>query len=147
MIENILDIDLLSQYLIISNTPYFLFKKFSNDDSVMHLESNFSTKELSKIFDEYTKKEKTGENMVIIYAIITALSFKPYSEVEGIFKEIDKKNIKWLNYFKDIFFSKSVSENILKHKYKYKNGQLYQNKSINSNGRHIINNKPSIKTI
>lgn len=114
MLKNILNIENLAQYLILSNTPFYLYRKFSRDDSIQKLSDQLTSKQLIKKFNEFSKKDKKSfENLVIIYSLIVALSLKPYNEVIDFFKGLTSFKIKWVDYLKDIYFSRISSENLI----------------------------------
>lgn len=111
MIKNELNIDILTEFLILANTPFYLFRKFSAEESVNIIAKKFSTDELIDEFLEYEKiKKKEVIHYIILYALVSSLGLKPYKEVYSFFKDLDKYKIKWLDYFKNIFFSNRIPE-------------------------------------
>jgi hypothetical protein len=145
MIEK-LNIDNLAQILILSNTPYYLFKKFSNDESVKSLAFDNSSEKLINFFYAYIKRNiKKTEELVVLYSIIVALSFKTKREVSEFFNQLDKLNIKWGNYFKNIYLSRLIPESISSFDLQYK----MPSKSLNYKSFSIDNTtktKQEIKT-
>ena len=131
--------EILTQHLILSNTPFYLYKKFSNDESVKALSEKNSTKKLIKYLNKFMEIEITEiEQFVIIYALIFALSYKPKHEVLSFFSKIDKMNIKWNKYIKEIYFSKIIPESFASIDLNYQlklskanTNSLAENKTIN----------------
>ncbi|MEW6379009.1 MAG: hypothetical protein AB1611_05315 [bacterium] len=74
------------------------------------------------------------ENVSGSESIIIALMFKPKSEVNDFFRDIDSLQIKWGNYLKEIYFSKSLSETTVSVDMKYRMPQFIEDKNtISSN--------------
>ncbi|MBI5662550.1 MAG: hypothetical protein HZC46_10435 [Ignavibacterium album] len=112
-LEDLLNIEKLAEYYILSNTPYFLFKKFSNEDSIKVMSEKFTTNELIELFKQkYLSELKSIEEVVMLYSILISMIFKPYEEVKNFMSEVPKYNFRWSKQISEIFFSKKISENV-----------------------------------
>lgn len=91
-----LDIKQLTKYYIYANTPPYLYKHFRENQSVKDLSDACTTDELSKSLEELARsKQNNLEDFVAIYAIILALSYKPYSEIKAVLGRIENYEIDW----------------------------------------------------
>jgi hypothetical protein len=122
MIETINnDIEELIQIFILSNTPHFLYKKFSAHPSINKLSQQFSTSELFDFFEEIQAKDKTTyEDISSFYAIIIALTKKPYIEVKSFFIKLPDASFRWARQISEIFIAKRKSESLITLNCKYK---------------------------
>jgi len=145
-LEDLLNIERLAEYYILSNTPYFLFKKFSNEDSIKVMAEKYSTNELIELFKQkYLSELKSIEEVVMLYSILISLLFKPYDEVKNFMSEVPKYNFRWSKQISDIYFSKKISENFLFFNMNYKTlSTLKSNSSGTSDDKIEHKVKPKI---
>jgi len=143
--EEHLNITSLAELMILSNTPYYLFKNFSKEESIKALSDKYSSVSLINALVKYfTIEEKTFEDSVIIYSIVIALMFKPYKEVSEFFRDLDESKITWGNYFKDIFFSKVRSESVFSIEEGYKIQSYNTGNEVATNNTTKLKQEPKI---
>lgn len=140
MIKKELNTNILAEFLILANTPFYLFKKFSSEESVNLIAQKYSTDVLIEEFLKYEKiKKKEIIHYITIYALVSSLSLKPYKEVYSFFKDLDKYKIKWFDYLKVIFFSNRIPEetHLIDKKYIIENNYSTNNIKYNDDNRII----------
>lgn len=106
-IKKILNIEALETKLVFANTPTYLYKNFQRDNSVIKISTLLTFSELKKSFDEAMQLEKKElDDLVLIYAILIALTHKPNLEVQKFFNDLAEVNLKWASDIKEIYQSK-----------------------------------------
>ena len=129
-----IDTEELVQIFILSNTPYYLFKKFFTHPSINKISEQNSTSELIDLFEEEKVKEKkTYEEVVIFYAIIIALTKKPFDEVKKFFLQLGDASFRWAKQISEIYFTKRKSETIVTLDLGYRSELLKTDFSSNAN--------------
>ncbi|MCI0488619.1 MAG: hypothetical protein L0229_18685 [Blastocatellia bacterium] len=119
-----LDLETLKSHYIVSNTPAYLYKYFRRDNSVQKLAEAASYSELEKIFNsKLKKKEKDLDDLVIIYALVVALSYHDYSKVRSFFEKLSDVDIEWLSNIKEIYLSSAEVTQYRSHNILYKPSQ------------------------
>jgi hypothetical protein len=90
--------ELLSDTVILSNTPSFLFRRFRRDATVQMLAERFSEFELAEFARQYgTRANRSFLDKVYAYANIVALSFKPASAIRDALRKQPAPAIPWAN--------------------------------------------------
>jgi len=137
MIQNIsIDTQELVQIFILSNTPYYLFKKFFSHPNIEILSEQYSTDDLIGLFEKEIIKEKnTYEEVVLVYAILIALTKKPFNEVEQFFIQLGEATFRWAKQISKIYFAKRKSESIIILDLRYQSDllKIYSNAKDNTN--------------
>lgn len=111
----------LVQIFILSNTPYYLYKKFSAEVSIQKFSEKYSTDKLIKLFKREQGKDKTTyEDVVLFYAIIIALTKKPYREVKDFFLGLNNASFRWARQISEIYAAKRFPQSIVTYDAKYK---------------------------
>lgn len=120
-----IDTQELVQIFILSNTPYYLFKNYQSHPSIELLSEQYSTDELIELFEmEKSNEKNTYEEVVIVYAILIALTKKPYMEVEQFFLKLGNGTFKWAKQISNIYFAKQKPESIVTVELGYKSDLL-----------------------
>lgn len=126
-LDKILDLDVLKEKLIFSNTPLYLYKHFRRNESIQELSKRYDSKTLIRIFGNIMMSQNDDLiSLVSVYSIIIALTFKEYSEVRQFFLTLDSyNNLKWSRELKEIFFSYSMITQIYRVNLNYKAKSSY----------------------
>jgi hypothetical protein len=106
-----LNIENLEGKLAVSNTPAYLYKHYRADKSVYELSKN-NTPELIDALRKIFKDVESTEHLAKIYAIVIALTFKPYNEVKDFFEAFKDSGLMWAGKIAEIFFLNNSIENI-----------------------------------
>jgi hypothetical protein len=109
-----IDYENLEQVCVVANTATYLYNNFQKSQPILILSTSFSDQELiSFFFIEYNEK-RTFKNLVTLYALIVAISFKNTSYSDSFFINLpQKKDIKWSFELSNIYFSKMKVVNII----------------------------------
>lgn len=103
-IKKIIELDNLKEWYIYANTPMYLYKHFREEGSLRNLSEKLDVSELTEIYNHYRASKKQNlENVVISYAVLTALTLKDPYLAEKAFKKIDLSCLRWGNDIRDIF--------------------------------------------
>lgn len=140
-IKKILNIEALESKLVFANTPTYLYKNFQRDNSVIKISSMLTFSKLKKYFDELIQLDKKElDDLVLIYAILIALTHKPHKEVKDFFEDLDSINLKWASDIKEIYYSKIKVTNSASYELGYKSGLTSQANCTNSSEDFLIVN-------
>ena len=87
----------------------YLYKHFREDPTIQQLGKTYSTQELMESFSMILPDiHEAVDNLVVLYAIIMALTFKKYQDVREFFVGLSSySNIQWANALKNLFMSLS----------------------------------------
>jgi hypothetical protein len=100
-------IDTAARVFVVANTPYYLYKQLRKDGSVQQLAEELPTETIKRMLSLYaTKWSKRREAAVAVYALLTALSFKPTSEFLDFLASFDAPAAAWVDHFRGIIMSK-----------------------------------------
>lgn len=126
----------LEEKVAFANTPMYLYQNFRRDDSIIRLASANSTYELQHLLSYLIENgTKDLNNLVLIYSIIIALTFKNPKEVDPFFEKLSDTKIKWAKEISDIYFS-NVKMNSDSH-FNYKiNPQIIQFSNVGTSSSH-----------
>lgn len=100
-----LDYEGLSRAFMVANTPLFLYKRLRENESVRLISASYDTKTLINIFNKIVASSNLSklENIILVYAVLSALSYKTIKEVGVFFKSLPKYRLKWFAEFSDIY--------------------------------------------
>jgi len=102
----ILNINTLIEIYALSNTPHYLYEKLKELDSPINISKKYNSSEITEVFHKLLEnKISTISELVFAYALIIALTYKPYKEVKTFFEDIAKIDIKWFDKISDIYLS------------------------------------------
>jgi hypothetical protein len=88
---------------MISNSPLFFYRAIRQENSIQEL-SKQSTESLIKEFTARAGSElSTVKELVEIYSIYIALTYKPCEEVLGFFEDSKKITYEWFSKIAEIF--------------------------------------------
>ena len=105
--EKSLNIEKLKEITTIANSATFLYRTFTQNQSVLELAFSFSDQELIDMFYRKINEERNLENVSVVYALIIALSFHNTSYSSGFFRNLQENHIvKWAEELSDIYFNK-----------------------------------------
>lgn len=95
-----LNTESLSDIVILSNTPSFLFERFKRDSSIQNLSDVLTAQELLKKSIEFGEKEEVNPdsrflNRVKAYAYLVAIFFKNASEINTAIKNEKTPKFLW----------------------------------------------------
>jgi hypothetical protein len=99
-LSSILNFGELKTALLFANTPVYLYTRFRTDYSVQLLAQQYETSILLSDLDEalHIPKKSTGD-VVKIFALCIALSFKPFSELARL-KDFSSESLEWFEAIK-----------------------------------------------
>jgi len=99
-LSSILNFDELKAALLFANTPVYLYTRFRTDFSVKLLALQYETPILLADLDETLHiQEKRTDDVVKIFALCIALSFKPFSELATL-KDFSSESLEWFGAIK-----------------------------------------------
>ncbi len=99
-LSSILNFGELKAALLFANTPVYLYTRFRRDYSVQWLAQQNETGVLLADLDEALHTpEKSTDDVVKIFALCIALSFKPFSEL-GRLKDVSAQSLEWFTAIK-----------------------------------------------
>lgn len=99
-LSSILNFGELKAALLFANTPVYLYTRFRRDYSVQLLAQQNETGVLLADLDEALHTpEKSTDDVVKIFALCIALSFKPFSEL-GRLKDFSAQSLEWFTAIK-----------------------------------------------
>ena len=101
---NVLNIDQLAKYILLANTPYFLYRKIYQDETVIELSEKLETTQLVYEFLATIGSASHLEDAAIIYGIIFSLAHKPPSEVISFFHDLSERPLKWAKHISEKYF-------------------------------------------
>ncbi len=105
------DIDNLAETVLFANTPFYLYKKLSENDSVRNLSQKYSTEKLLSVLERLIEEEKNEiTNLAEIYSIFIALLNKPISEIPGGREFFNSISVRWSSHLAEIHQSKQIGE-------------------------------------
>ncbi|MDD5681271.1 MAG: hypothetical protein PHI59_08550 [Candidatus Omnitrophica bacterium] len=117
IINRELNIHILKEIYIFSNTPMYLYKNFRKDLGIQLLANKYSFADLIDFFENTILKERLElDEIVCIYAIIIALTYIEYYKTAFFFEKLDTYNFKWAKELKYIIMSFAKSTEIIKKK-------------------------------
>lgn len=135
-LEKYLNYNRLGEVLTISNTINFLYKRFIGEPGILSLYSDFETKELIEKFVDVYKGEKKFHQIIDMYSVIFALSFKADTYADEFFNTLERlDDIKWNKEIVEIFMNKQ--------KVTFVNSSLVLNYQYSSNA--LPNGKVEVK--
>lgn len=101
----------LSDVLMISNTPTFLFERFRRDASVQAIAGAYSASDLAaRAFRLSSGRDREYLDRVRSYAHLVALSFKPLSEIREALQLHRLPTIPWAPELAQLAISSAPSE-------------------------------------
>lgn len=104
-----IDIDRLLRTYLISNTPFYLYKHYRNDQFVINLSNKYSATQLIK---EFVTRGNNGissdMDISIEYGIYVALTLKNYKETRSFFENEGRINFEWFDDIKSIYLSSLI---------------------------------------
>jgi len=103
--KELIDEDSIKEILLVANTPNFLYKRMRENKNIQLIANQYSTIELLDIFNDAYKKIEEGSNLLILYAVVFSLSYKPHSEVNEFFNKLHEIKIRWSDKIKDIYLT------------------------------------------
>ena len=109
-------LDVLVPDYLVSNTPYYLFKKLRSNPVLSQLARDNSPEQLEAAFQGATgknKKERTALDIVQAYACIIALSLKDYAEGKSVLDRLPVTRLDWGLDIRNISLKKAVPESLL----------------------------------
>ena len=95
--------ELLGIFLV-ANTPNYVLKHFRSCSCVQRLCDQYRTEEFVEWFafrHAPFSVSRIDEATVYAYALLVALSFKPFEEIISAFDQIDVSGLLWGNYIKE----------------------------------------------
>lgn len=108
------DLSKLAEILVVANVPEYVIRHFSKSRVVDDLTTE-ETKQLVHEFKRTLKiKKPVLENIAYAYALLIALSRKPYREALEAFSELEKYELRWSKRLMEILISTKESINIEK---------------------------------
>lgn len=125
----------LKEIFLVANTPSYLYKNFRQNNSINRLSQKYKTQELITYFESTAKSEKiVFDDVITIYALVVALSFKNYDEIKEFLIEMGKYRLEWLDEFKKNIISKVTITNTLTVDLQYKtpSGPKYEPESTSN---------------
>ena len=143
-----LNIEKLSEILVLANTPYFIIRNYLNDDSIKIVSENQSSKEIICKIKKLIQEKPSLKTIVAIYALIVALMIKGDPESEQFLLKLQDYNIQWGKYFSNYYFSKKRPQIIESVKLDYRlpqHNKTFSNDMLTTFDR--INNQPKIREL
>ncbi len=100
--DTLLDMEKLREIYIISNVPAYLFDRLKRENSIVRLSRSITGTQVTKALNKLLIIEnKTIDDFVIFYSLLTVLLLLPYSmEALRLLESFDSTKVKWLDYFK-----------------------------------------------
>jgi hypothetical protein len=96
MIYSHLDLDILSQIYMVSNTPSYLYTRFRKEDTIIDISKKYKTEEIIETIEFVLHDKAEDSNKIIfLYALIISLTYKPYSKVYKFLSKLEKIKFKW----------------------------------------------------
>lgn len=102
-----LDYNKLEESLVVANTPMYLYSSFTRNQSILDLGSSHTDKDLIELFYKEFGDIRTFRNIVNLYALIVAISYKESTDVNAFFHKLKNTDLKWATELANIFFSKA----------------------------------------
>jgi hypothetical protein len=94
-LSSILNLGELKAALLFANTPVYLYTRFRKDYSVQLLAQQSETELLLADLDEILHiPAQSADDVVMIFALCIALSFKPFSELARL-KDFSSESLEW----------------------------------------------------
>lgn len=101
-----LDIDSLMEIYMLANTPFYLYKHFKRNPSIIDVSREFTSEELISTFYNIVDNGISDiKALIFIYGLVIASTNKPYAEVHHFFKELKRFNLKLFDEISDIYLS------------------------------------------
>jgi len=98
--------DALRKWYLFANTPLYLYKHFREEQSVQVLASTYSSSQLIKSFSGVAAQGLNNiDDLIRLYAIIFALTFKDYSDVRSFFENLAEYPLKWSSEIRNIYLN------------------------------------------
>jgi hypothetical protein len=99
-LSSILNFGELKAALLFANTPVYLYTRFRTDYSVQLLAQQYETSVLLTDLDEALHiPEKSADEVLNIFALCVALSFKPFGELARL-KNFSSESLEWFEAIK-----------------------------------------------
>jgi hypothetical protein len=122
VLEKELNLESIKEIFILANIPMYIYKHFKEDSSIQFLSKKYSTNEFIDFYNKLTENEITElDDIVIIYSILMAISFKNYNEINQFFEDIKPIEIRWFNKLKEIIQSLAIPSETYTENLGYKN--------------------------
>jgi len=102
--EEAIDRKRIFEILILSSTPYYFYEQMLQNENIRSLSNHNSTDELIQMFKRFSQRI-TPSNLIYIYAIIFALTYKNPEEVRQFFEKLETTKIRWSRHISHIYFS------------------------------------------
>ena len=105
-----LNLEQLGMVYLVANTPSYLYRHFRLDSSIQEVARGSSVEELNAAIKEKLSiptERRTIEDIVLIYALLVALTFKDQVEVERSITSIELTTVDWGKKILDIWKNSS----------------------------------------
>lgn len=108
-LKDLFNFEKIKQHYYFANTPNYLFKKLREEQTVEEFAKNNNVENLVKIFNDYLKENRLEvDDLIFMYVIIVALTFKSKQDVTKFFEKLDDYQIEWFKEFKNIYLNSFI---------------------------------------
>lgn len=91
--------DVISEIVLLSNTPHFLFKSMIDSGIPYDIKARYSRSLIMRRLKQLsTKKHPTAQDALLAYSLLISLVYMSPSDIS----ELDIVNLNWLNWYSTI---------------------------------------------
>lgn len=120
----------LASILVVANVGYYVYKNFKENPTVLSIARKYDSESIVRVLNEVINQDEiTFVDRLVIYSLLTALSFKTDAIAYNYFKSPDGGKIRWWSDFRELYFMHFKSTNTLNFNLNYHNNNFHHTKS------------------
>jgi len=103
----------MAEYHAYANTVSYLYRNYRHEQLIESIANKYESSQIIDEIDTLLDKRESLGDLLKVYVLIVALSYKPYKEIEVKLKLLEASEIEWIGELASYVLYQSIPETML----------------------------------
>ena len=104
---------IMGEFHAYANTVSYLYKNYREERLIESIADKYESSQIIDEIDALLGKRESLSDLLKVYVLIVALSYKPYKEIEIKLKLLEASEIEWVGELANYVLSQSIPETLV----------------------------------